>query len=156
MDATTRFAVQDLYTDYVRCVDDTKYQEWPDFFTDECMYRIVSRENFDAGLQTSTLALESKAMLRDRVYGMNETMYHAPYLQRHVVGIPKIHSADDTEIRAEANYVVVRTKLDAFPEVFNTGRYIDTIVKEDGRLKFKSRICVFDSELVAQSIVYPI
>ena len=32
MDATTRFAVQDLYTDYVRCVDDTQYHEWPDFF----------------------------------------------------------------------------------------------------------------------------
>ena len=156
MDATTRFAVQDLYADYVRCVDDTKYEEWPDFFTDECMYRIVSRENFDAGLQTSTLALESKAMLRDRVYGMNDTMYHAPYLQRHVVGMPKIHSADDREIRAEANYVVLRTKLDSFSEVFNTGRYIDTIVKQDGRLRFKSRICVFDSELVPNSIVYPI
>jgi len=156
MDTNTRFAVQDLYSDYVRCVDDTKYEEWPDFFTDECIYRIVSRENYDAGLQMSALALEGKAMLKDRVYAMNETMIHAPYLQRHVVGIPKIHSADDGVIRAEANYVVLRTKLDAFSEVFNTGRYLDTIVNEDGRLKFKERICVFDSELVPNSIVYPI
>ena len=156
MDATTRFAVQDLYTDYVRCVDDTQYHEWPDFFTDECMYRIVSRENFDAGLKMSALALESKAMLKDRVYGMNETIYHAPYMQRHVVGAPRILDSKDGVIRAEANYVVLRTKLDAFSEVFNTGRYIDTIVSEEGRLKFKARICVFDSELVPNSIVYPI
>lgn len=156
MDATTRFAVQDLYTDYVRCVDDTQFEDWPEFFTDACMYRIVSRENFDGGMRMSTLALESKAMLKDRVYGMNETIFHAPYLQRHVVGMPKILSARDGAIHAEANYVVLRTKLDAFPEVFNTGRYIDTIVSEGGRLKFKERICVFDSELVANSIVYPI
>ncbi|MGO4395940.1 nuclear transport factor 2 family protein [Variovorax sp. M-6] len=156
MDATTRFAVQDLYTDYVRCVDDTQYHEWPDFFTDECMYRIVSRENFDAGLQMSALALESKAMLKDRVYGMNETIFHAPYMQRHVVGAPRILGSKDGVIRAEANYIVLRTKLDAFSEVFNTGRYVDTIVSEEGRLKFRERICVFDSELVPNSIVYPI
>jgi len=156
MDAATRFAVQDLYADYARCVDDTKFEQWPDFFADECMYRIVSRENFDAGLRMSSLALESKAMLKDRVYGMNETIYHAPYLQRHVVGIPRIHSVDDGLIKAEANYVVLRTKLDAFSEVFNTGRYIDTIVRQNGRLRFKERICVFDGELVPNSIVYPI
>lgn len=156
VNTTTRFALQDLYTDYARCVDDTKYEEWPDFFTDECMYRIVSRENFDAGLRMSALALESKAMLNDRVYGMNETIFHAPYLQRHVVGIPRILSVTDGVIQSEANYVVLRTKLDAFSEVFNTGRYIDTIVVEDGRLKFKERICVFDGELVPNSIVYPI
>ena len=120
------------------------------------MYRIVSRENFDAGMRMSALALESKAMLKDRVYGMNETIYHAPYLQRHVVGLPKILSARNGAIHSEANYVVLRTKLDAFSEVFNTGRYVDTIVSEDGRLKFKERICVFDSELVPNSIVYPI
>lgn len=156
MDAATRFSVQDLYTDYARCVDNTKFEAWPDFFTEECLYRIVSRENFDAGLRMSALSLESKAMLKDRVYGMNDTIYHAPYLQRHVVGMPKILSAGDDAIRAEANYVVMRTKLDAFSEVFNTGRYIDTIVREDGRLKFKERICVFDGELVMNSIVYPI
>ena len=156
MDATTRLAVQDLYNDYASCVNDTKFENWPDFFTDECRYRIVSRENFDAGSRMSALHLESKAMLLDRVYGMNETIYHAPYLQRHVISAPTIEAASDGVIRARANYVVLRTKLDSFSEVFNTGRYIDTIVTEDGRLKFKERVCVFDGELVPNSIVYPI
>lgn len=156
MDATTRFAVQDLYSDYLNCVDNTRFQDWPDFFTDECLYRIVSRENFDSGALMSTLALEGRAMLLDRVYGMNETIFHAPYYQRHVVSPPRIHSCDGGVIKAEANYVVVRTKLDEFSEVFNAGRYLDTIVTEAGRLKFKERICVFDGDLVPNSIVYPI
>lgn len=156
MDANTRFAVQDLYNDYAACVDNTRFEAWPDFFTDECIYRIVSRENYDVGLPSSSLMLESRAMLLDRVYGMNETIYHAPYLQRHVIGIPRIHSAEGGVIRAEANYVLLGTKLDAPSEVFNTGRYLDTIVTENGKLKFKERVCVFDGELVPNSIVYPI
>lgn len=156
MDANTRFAVQDLYNDYAACVDNTKFEAWPDFFTDECIYRIVSRENYDAGLPSSSLMLESRAMLLDRVYGMNETIYHAPYLQRHVISVPRIHSVEGGVIRAEANYVLLGTKLDTPTEVFNTGRYLDTIVTENGKLKFKERICVFDGDLVPNSIVYPI
>ncbi len=156
MDATTRFAVQDLYTDYASCVDDTKFEKWAEFFAKQCEYRIVSRENFDAGLPMSALSLEGQAMLKDRIYGMNDTMFHAPYLQRHVVGAPRIISLSDGVINSEANYVVLRTKLDSFSEVFNTGRYIDTIVNEDGRLKFRKRVCVFDGDLVPNSIVYPI
>ncbi|MFC6520976.1 aromatic-ring-hydroxylating dioxygenase subunit beta [Undibacterium arcticum] len=104
----------------------------------------------------SALALESKAMLKDRVYGVTQTIFHAPYFQRHIVGIPKIISESDGVIVSEANYLVIRTKLDSFSEVFNAGRYIDTIVRENGRLKFRQRICVFDSELVPNSIIYPI
>jgi salicylate 5-hydroxylase small subunit len=156
MNPTIRFTVHDLYADYARCVDDTRYEEWPDFFTEDCLYRIVSRENYDAGLLMSALALESKAMLRDRVYGMTKTMFHAPYLQRHIVSLPRIVSESSEGIVAEANYLVIRTKLDSYSEVFNAGRYVDTIVSEDGRLKFKKRICIFDSELVPNSLVYPI
>ena len=156
MNQDIRFAIHDLYADYVRCVDDTRYEEWPDFFTDDCLYRIVSRENYDAGLPMSSLALESKAMLKDRVYGVTRTIFHAPYLQRHIVGLPRITGESSAGISVEANYLVIRTKLDAFSEVFNAGRYIDTVVSEDGRLKFRKRICVFDSELVPNSLVYPI
>jgi salicylate 5-hydroxylase small subunit len=40
--------------------------------------------------------------------------------------------------------------------VFNAGRYIDRLVRADGRLLFASRLCVFDSELIPNSIIYPI
>jgi salicylate 5-hydroxylase small subunit len=40
--------------------------------------------------------------------------------------------------------------------VFNVGRYIDTIRRTDEGLKFESRICVFDSEMIPNSLIYPI
>jgi salicylate 5-hydroxylase small subunit len=40
--------------------------------------------------------------------------------------------------------------------VFNCGRYFDRIVREGGALKFREKLAVFDSELIPNSIIYPI
>jgi salicylate 5-hydroxylase small subunit len=40
--------------------------------------------------------------------------------------------------------------------VFNVGRYVDVVRRTPEGLRFASRICVFDSELVPTSIIYPI
>lgn len=155
-EAALSLAIQNLYNDYAFCVDNTKFEKWPDFFADECVYRIVSRENFDAGSRMSTLYLDSKAMLLDRIYGMNDTIMHVPYHQRHIIGAPRLHSVEGDVIRSEANYLVIRSRTDFFSEVFNTGRYLDLIVKEGDTLKFKERVCVFDGDLVPNSIIYPL
>ena len=90
MDATLRFEIDDLYSAYVACIDDGRFADWPEFFTEECVYRVVPRENFDRGLPLSTLAFESKGMLKDRVYGVTQTLFHAPYYQRHILGRPQL------------------------------------------------------------------
>jgi salicylate 5-hydroxylase small subunit len=51
---------------------------------------------------------------------------------------------------------VFRTKLDKASTVFNVGRYIDTIVHTPEGLKFAERLCIFDSEMIPNSIIYPI
>ena len=33
-------------------------------------------------------------MLEDRVYGIRETLFHDPYYQRHVVGLPVVRRVD--------------------------------------------------------------
>src|SRR6185437_8604547 len=105
--------------DYAIAVDSGTWGLWPEFFVDACSYRLVPRENHERGLPLATLAFESKKMLRDRVYGIRETLFHDPYYQRHVVGAPLIREADETRIVCEANYAVFRTKLDALSTVFN-------------------------------------
>ncbi|MGU7782024.1 aromatic-ring-hydroxylating dioxygenase subunit beta [Burkholderia sp. PU8-34] len=145
-----------IYADYASVVDNNEWDKWPAFFTDDCVYRIQPRENFDRGFPLATLAFESKGMLKDRVYGMTETIFHDPYYQRHVVGMPRILRDDGERIDAEANYAVFRTKPDELTTVFNVGRYVDTIRRTPDGLRFESRICVFDSEMIANSIIYPI
>jgi salicylate 5-hydroxylase small subunit len=145
-----------LHSEYIACIDAGDFERWPDFFTDNCDYRIQARENFDAKLPLCIMWLEGKGMLRDRVYGVRETLYHDPYYQRHIVSMPRIRSADAHEIGVETNYLVVRTKRDSFSELFNVGRYLDTIERTPEGLKFRTRECVFDSEWIRNSIIYPL
>lgn len=160
IDVQSYFGLIDLYARYAQVVDSSEWDKWPDFFVETGTYRLQPRENHDAGLPLCLLALESRAMIQDRVFGVRETMYHDPYYQRHVVGAPRVidvtPSAEGEEITSEANYIVFRTKRDGVSEVFNAGYYRDVIVKTSEGLKFKSRLCVYDSEMIPNSIIYPI
>jgi salicylate 5-hydroxylase small subunit len=40
-------ALQNLYSDYSACVDRGEFESWPEFFLDECEYRIQPRENYE-------------------------------------------------------------------------------------------------------------
>ena len=95
-------------------------------------------------------------MLRDRVYGIKETLFHDPYYQRHVVGAPLVRSVAEGRIVSEANYAVFRTKLNGLSTVFNVGRYLDTVLRTPEGLKFESRLVIYDSEMIPNSIIYPI
>ena len=150
------YALTHLYADYAAAVDSGNWDLWPEFFTDDGVYRLQPRENFERGFPLATLAFDSKAMLRDRVYGIRETLFHDPYYQRHVVGAPRVRGVHGGAIESEANYAVFRTKLSEVSTVFNVGRYIDTVVRTPAGLKFKSRQCIYDSEMIPNSIIYPI
>lgn len=150
------FALTQLYADYAAAVDSGRWELWPEFFIDDCVYRIQPRENFERGFPLATLSFTSKGMLKDRVYGIQETLFHDPYYQRHVVGSPVVRRADVERFECEANYAVFRTKLSDLTTVFNVGRYIDAIVRTDHGLKFASRQCIYDSEMIPNALIYPI
>jgi len=156
VDLPTWLAIQQLYADYAIAVDSGQWDLWPEFFTEKCVYKLQPRENHERGLPLATLFLTSKAMLKDRVYGITETIFHDPYYQRHVVGAPMVRQVADGRIHSEANYAVFRTKLDKESTVFNVGRYIDTIVPTPEGLKFAERLCVYDSEMIPNALIYPI
>lgn len=145
-----------LYADYASAVDSNNWDLWPEFFIEQCLYRLQPRENHERGFPLATLSFSSKGMLKDRVYGIKETLFHDPYYQRHVVGSPVIRQIEPDGWRCEANYAVFRTKLSQASMVFNVGRYLDKVVRTPEGLKFASRECIYDSEMIPNSIIYPI
>jgi len=150
------FELTQLYARYASALDAADWDAWPEFFTDECSYRLQPRENHERGFPLATLSFESKAMLRDRVYGIRETLYHDPYYQRHVVGAPLVRKVESGRIHCEANYAVFRTKLSQLSTVFNVGRTLDEVVRTPQGLRFAVRLVVYDSEMIPNSIIYPI
>lgn len=151
-----RMAVADLNADYASCLDQRRFADWPDFFTDDCVYRLQPRENHDRGLPLATMAFESRGMLLDRIHAVTQTLFHIPYTTRHVIGWPRVWTGDDGGLCAEANYIVVRVRENELPGVFSAGRYLDRIASAGGRLKFRERLCIFDNALIANSIIFPL
>ena len=145
---------------YAAALDDKRFDEWPLFFTENGHYKVQARENFDRGLPLALIALESQGMMKDRVYGITQTIYHGPYYMRHVVSPSRITShitfQEGDVITAQTNYAVFRTKPGSISEVYNVGRYIDEVIKKGDSWKFRSRLCVYDSEMILNSLIYPV
>lgn len=145
-----------LHAEYAACIDEERFTDWPGFFTEDCSYRVVARENHAAGLPLAIMSLKGIGGLHDRVYGVTSTVFHAPYYQRHIIGLPRITARDGDNLAVETNYLIVRTKRDMPSEVYNAGRYVDRIVRTEAGLKFAEKLCIFDSELIPNSMIYPI
>jgi salicylate 5-hydroxylase small subunit len=155
-DLLLQLEIGQLNARYAAVLDERRFDEWPAFFIPEGSYKVQARENFDRGLPLALIALESQGMMKDRVYGITQTIYHAPYYTRHVVGPAEVLAHGEGRVTAQAHYAVFRTRPGDSSEVYNVGRYIDEIVRTDGGLKFASRLCVYDSEMVLNSLIYPI
>ena len=148
--------IDQLNADYAAALDERRFDAWPGFFLPDATYKVQARENFDRGLPLALIDLESQGMMKDRVYGVTQTIFHAPYYMRHVVSPAQVRSIDNGVVQAQANYAVFRTKPGGASEVYNVGRYIDRIVRTDAGLRFQSRHCVYDSEMILNSLIYPI
>jgi salicylate 5-hydroxylase small subunit len=141
---------------YAATLDGRRFNEWPDCFVEDARYKVQARENFDRGLPLALLALESQGMLRDRIYGTSQTIYHGPYYTRHVVSPAQVLGERGDLVRARTHYAVFRTRPGDASEVYNVGRYLDEIVRTPAGLRLASRHCIYDSEMVLNSLIYPV
>ena len=151
-----RLELEDLYADYAACLDEERFEDWPEFFTDPCVYKIVPRENFERGLPLATWLCESKGYLLDRVTAIRKTAVYAPrYVRRMVSGV-RVLGWTSAVLEVRASYLALETLQDELTRVFSTGQYRDKVVVEDGRLRFREKLCIFDSILVPNSLIYPL
>jgi anthranilate 1,2-dioxygenase small subunit len=154
-DSWLRLRVEGLLSLYERTIDDDDLESWPDFFTDDCEYGIWPRENEEAGLPMPLMLCRGKGMLRDRILAHREANIFAPHVYRHFHSGLCVGGADGG-IKAVSNYLVVRTLQDGESHIYQTGRAIDTLVEDSGRLLFARRRIVYDTLRVQTLLVTPI
>jgi 3-phenylpropionate/cinnamic acid dioxygenase small subunit len=150
-----RDSLRDFYDEYYGALDDLRLQEWPEFFTEDCIYRIIPRENYEAGYTLSTIYAESRGMLIDRVLGLTRTQMYAPRYYRRFPGVPRIVSREGESVRTRHNLLVVQTLIDKKTEIVLSAVCHDVVVTDDERLRLRERIVVFDSEMIPNSLIYP-
>lgn len=107
MEAALRLEVEDLHAEYCAALDEGRYEDWAALFTEDCLYRIVPRDNHERGLPLAIMHCESRGMLLDRIVAIRETSYYAPRALRHMVSLARVVAHDDGTLRGQANYLVL-------------------------------------------------
>jgi len=150
-----RDTLRDFYDDYYNTLDDVRLDDWPAFFTEDCIYRVIPRENFEAGYTLSTIYAESRGMLIDRVMGITRTQMYAPRYYRRFPGPLRIVSRVGESVRTRHNLLVVQTLIDKPTEIVLSAVCHDALVVDGGRPLLAERVVVFDSEMIPNSLIYP-
>ncbi len=156
MDIERQLRVENLLARYADCLDQGRFEEWPGFFTEACLYKIISAENHERGLPLGVIDCDNRAMLEDRVMALRDANIYEEHRYRHILSTTLITGADDDGIQAETGYLVMRIMRDGETMPFSTGRYLDRIVERDGELCFEARLVVFDSKRIDTLLVFPI
>lgn len=154
--AAMRAEIRDLYEEVADLLDDNRVEDLPEYFTDDCLYKVISRENHTEGLPAGTIYCDGKAMLRDRILAMRETQVYEPRAWRHFISGVRVLAVDGDTIHARANFLVTESMSDADPTLFLVGQYLDTLVRHDGRLLFRERLAVCDNHHVRRSLIVPV
>lgn len=151
-----RALVEEFHADYCATLDAGKIALWPDFFTDDAVYRVTARDNEEAGLPLDLMSCEGRGMLRDRAYAIVHTEMYAPRWVRHQVSNLRILGAADGMVEAVANYALFETLVDEPTTLLQVGEYRDRFaVQGDGSLLIVTRHCVFDSVMIDNCVVFP-
>jgi 3-phenylpropionate/cinnamic acid dioxygenase small subunit len=152
--------VELLYTMYAEALDDGEVTRWPGFFAeDRPLYRLTTRDNVERGMELCFVLCEGQAMLRDRALALHKTVMHRRRIQRRIMSGVRLLSFDGLDgagIKARATFALFEALGDEPSKLIACGRSADVIVRQGGELKFKDRLCVVDSRVMPDSIVFPI
>ena len=148
--------ITDLLFDYVECIDDDRLEDWPELFVEDCVYKILSRENTERNLDLPIVYCDSRDMLRDRILVFRKALIYSYHYDRHFLSNVRIAEGDGGTYRLRAHYSVFQTDPEGETKIFSTGRYDDAVVLVDGAPKFKEKNVIIDTFAVPNMIATPL
>jgi anthranilate 1,2-dioxygenase small subunit len=145
-----------LQSRYVNALDNDRLEVWPDFFTEDCLYEIVPRENDDAGLPVGIIHCTNQRMLRDRVVSLRNANIYEEHAYRHCTSGLTIMAHSQDEVRTESSYVVIQTLTNGESFVYQAGRYLDRVVRRGDGWRYAEKRVIYDTSRVQTLLATPI
>jgi 3-phenylpropionate/cinnamic acid dioxygenase small subunit len=151
----------DLMQFYIReawLLDDRKFRDWLDLFTDDAFYfmprrRNVQRKDLARELsEVGDLAIfeDDKTYLTMRVDRLDTGMAWAedpPSRTRHLVGNLIVEPLPHGEVQAKTAFILYRSHHETDENIF-AGSREDTLRQVDGQWKIAQRIIVLDANVI--------
>src|SRR5687768_16485012 len=85
-DPVIRDRIEGLLCAYNHAIDDGDIDQWPGFFTEDCVYHITNREAQEAGHPIGILRCVGRGMMLDRVKAFHTANVFEPHSYNHILG----------------------------------------------------------------------
>ncbi len=151
-----RDATFDLLAEYGMALDQDRLEDWAALFTDDCDYRVISRENEEQGLPNIMMWCDNRDMLLDRIDSYRHVNEYNLHWDRHVIGPPRHFGLVDGLWQVEAAYSAYQTNLEGESRLFSVGRYRLGLRMEAGVARIRTAIVVADTGLIPTLLATPL
>lgn len=153
---TLWFELHMLQDQYINHLDNDRLESWPTLFVEDCLYEIVPKENADMGLPIGIVHCDNQRMLRDRVVSLRNANIYEEHTYRHMTSGLSVIGEHDGVIETESNYVVIQTRANGESNVYQSGKYLDRVVRTTEGLRYKSKRVIYDTSRVQTLLATPI
>ncbi len=141
---------------YVHALDNGLFETWPDFFTEDGTYTILSKENADRQLPAPLIFCRNRKMMRDRIVALRHANIYGAHTYRHAAGGLVIHDRQDDEVKTTCSYIVVSTNEAGDSAVYQAGCYQDIVVRHQGLWRYREKRVLYDTSRVQTLLAIPI
>jgi p-cumate 2,3-dioxygenase beta subunit len=151
----TRDAVEDFVYLEAALIDDRRFEQWRQLFTDDGRYMIVTPDipNAETASPDNTLFLvaDDQSRLALRIKRLEDGNAHAespPSKTRHCMSNVRFVESADGEVTVRANFVTYRSRLDettCFP-----GHALYRLRRTADGLRIREKRCMIDTDTLAQ------
>jgi len=155
-DPLIRARIAQLMAGYAQGIDADRLEQWHEFFTEDGVYRVTTRENHDRNLPLNLIYCRGHGMMKDRITALRTANIFEPHVYCHLDGALEISGDGAGVYVAKSTFTIMRTMQSGIMSVFTCGRFFDRIVDTDGALKFAERTAVLDSRQIDTLLVIPL
>jgi anthranilate 1,2-dioxygenase small subunit len=134
-----------LLAEYGWLIDTSQYDAWLDLFPEDTVYKIIPRENLDAGLPASLIYCRGKNMLRDRITALLKVNKFNIHTTRHFIGRSRVTAPVGELVPVSTPYAVYQTDQEGVSRLFAVGAYESKLVRENGAFRFAEQIVQLDT-----------
>jgi 3-phenylpropionate/cinnamic acid dioxygenase small subunit len=156
--AELQIEVERLYSTEAFLLDERRFAEWLDLFTEDATYAVSVREAVQLREEGSALrpypevplVADDHAFTTVRVKRLETRLAHAeqpPSLTRHLVTNVLIHGGGGDELRASSHFQVYQHRPGMAEHVYY-GKREDTLRRVDGQWRIAARRVALDTSLL--------
>ena len=156
IDIGSRLAMEELFARYAHIIDDDRLEEWPGLFTEDCLYQVISAENWALQRPIGLIHCDNRAMLQDRVTSLREANIYEAQSYRHMLSATLVQHFHRDEARVVSNYQVTRIMQNGETMLFSCGRYLDRIRFTKAGPLFAERVVVYDNRRIDTLLAIPL